>query len=380
MNGLLCLQFDKHGAATRAPSVVEIRDFGKIGSARIELTPFTILVGRNSTGKSYAAYLIWALRSAVFGLAPFNKNGISAPKWFRDYVKSVDSGMREPIELPAERLLPHYNKWLARHKDELVADLLSLDDAKIGQIRLHASGSVWLTPTESPPKWVKEGFDDWSKASNWIYSWTPRQPRSSSRDLSNGMVAGVPRADRADTLYRGAIEKLIVGKISSHWGTADYIPAARTGLVLALADIAAKSLHGYGAIEESAENRSKFTTPMRRFLSSLIRRTSFKGPSRHQDVADFLVKNIYGGELEVEGEGVPKFTYVTSAKDVRLPMHAVSSMISEVTPILAILKTHVNEALIIEEPEAHLHLSAQRYMARALVQLCNSGVPVALRA
>jgi hypothetical protein len=52
-------------------------------------------------------------------------------------------------------------------------------------------------------------------------------------------------------------------------------------------------------------------------------------------------------------------------------------MVTELTPIITILKkTSLSGGIVIEEPEAHLHLSAQRSMARAIARLVNAGVPV----
>lgn len=62
-----------------------------------------------------------------------------------------------------------------------------------------------------------------------------------------------------------------------------------------------------------------------------------------------------------------------------LPLHLASSMITELAPFLALLRSRNGfEALIFEEPEAHLHLSAQREMARALVKIVNLGIPVVI--
>ena len=40
---------------------LEVRDFGPIGRARVELRPLTVFVGPSNTGKSYLATLIYAL-------------------------------------------------------------------------------------------------------------------------------------------------------------------------------------------------------------------------------------------------------------------------------------------------------------------------------
>lgn len=58
-------------------------------------------------------------------------------------------------------------------------------------------------------------------------------------------------------------------------------------------------------------------------------------------------------------------------------MHLTSSLVSEITPIILFLQsTSPFGLMIIEEPEAHLHLEMQRKMAQAIVRLVNLGLPV----
>jgi hypothetical protein len=59
-----------------------------------------------------------------------------------------------------------------------------------------------------------------------------------------------------------------------------------------------------------------------------------------------------------------------------VPLHATSSLVTELAPFIVLLKGGLRGAVIFEEPEAHLHLDAQRVLARALVRLVNTGTPV----
>lgn len=47
------------------------------------------------------------------------------------------------------------------------------------------------------------------------------------------------------------------------------------------------------------------------------------------------------------------------------------------SPLLLVLKSGINfNAMIIEEPEAHLHPELQQKMARLLINMMNLGIPV----
>jgi ABC-type multidrug transport system ATPase subunit len=51
-------------------------------------------------------------------------------------------------------------------------------------------------------------------------------------------------------------------------------------------------------------------------------------------------------------------------------------MVTELAPISLLIRQARHRQFVIEEPEAHLHLSAQRDMARAIVRLVNAGANV----
>lgn len=75
--------------------------------------------------------------------------------------------------------------------------------------------------------------------------------------------------------------------------------------------------------------------------------------------------------------------YVTSypisagGSDKEIPLYVASSIVSEISPLLLVLKSGINfKAMIIEEPEAHLHPELQQKMARLIINMMNLGIPV----
>jgi len=83
------------------------------------------------------------------------------------------------------------------------------------------------------------------------------------------------------------------------------------------------------------------------------------------------------GKIEVSNDPVPSITYEPENTKISLPLHAASSMITELAPFMILMKQgYPIGQIIFEEPEAHLHLSAQRSMARALARLVNAGINV----
>lgn len=375
MANMISMQSGSNAEAPEGTSVLEVEAFGKIARAEISNAPLSVFVGKNNTGKSYIAYAMWAAWSGFFGLSPFRGKKISAPKWFKDEVNKACKGKPTSFKIEASRVARHYNTWLSRNKRELAQDLLSFDGADFGKLRFEFSGNIYLHCQKRPPNWVTQGqFKEWS-VSPWAFSWTEKLGSDSEQ---SSMVGSLQGDDLANVLYRVVLEKLINRDIRAVWRSATYLPAARTGLVLAIQDLAASSVGNIG-ISDKNSRRSRFTAPMREFLMALIRLTEHRRGNQYKNVGSFLRKSIFQGNLEIEGKGSPEFTYVTGDGHAKLPMHIVSSMISEMTPIVALLEnSYLGDGLIIEEPEAHLHLAAQREMARAIIRLVNSGLRVAV--
>ncbi len=315
------------------------------------------------------AALIWALRSGSLGTAPISSSKISAPDWFVDYVQNAHEQTLPPLEISGPQITPYVNAWPRENGNSLVRDLLSLESATIGLLELDLYGSIWLSPRSEGPPWARgETFKSFSYQS-WALAWNSTDPDQEHGGLIMGAVDG-----SAETLFPMIVEKLAMRSIYTHWGSTAYIPAARTGLVLALKELTSSSVGTLGLSSHDA-NRSRFSKPMINFLQTIIRDADGQETPASK-IADFLQDSIFSGQIGFKGKGSPTFYYKPSGTDTRLPMHAVSSMITELAPILSLMRGSRFDSIIIEEPEAHLHLSAQRCMARALVRLVNSGIPV----
>ena len=68
--------------------------------------------------------------------------------------------------------------------------------------------------------------------------------------------------------------------------------------------------------------------------------------------------------------------YHPTGTNTMLPMFIASGVVTELTPILLFLKNEKIETVLIEEPEISLHPQLQVEMARVLIRLVNSKIPV----
>ena len=132
-----------------------------------------------------------------------------------------------------------------------------------------------------------------------------------------------------------------------------------------------------------------------------LKNTSLNLPSMSEPVADYIlniggINNSKQGEfgsfvdfLEekvIEGSVVfddfqKKLKYKSNRTGLVSELHEASSMIAEISPLVAYLKFILpkkNSILFIEEPEAHLHPKVQVEMMKVFVDLAKSGVKVVM--
>lgn len=74
----------------------------------------------------------------------------------------------------------------------------------------------------------------------------------------------------------------------------------------------------------------------------------------------------------------PEFVYCPQGTKQNIRLSRASSMVSELTPVVLLMRGHLKpgDTFIIEEPEAHLHPAAQTQMAKTLAALVRAGVRV----
>ncbi len=97
-------------------------------------------------------------------------------------------------------------------------------------------------------------------------------------------------------------------------------------------------------------------------------------------VVDFLEEKVIEGSV-VFDELQKKLKYKSNRTGLVSELHEASSMIAEISPLVAYLKYILpkkNAILFIEEPEAHLHPKVQVEMMRIFVDLAKSGVKVVM--
>lgn len=334
----------------------------------MQLAPLTILVGKNNTGKSYVATLIWALRN-LRRLTSQNDARKSRPKWFVDFVDLSQPDLVRVLEIDQEKgedIVQHLNDLFKKGGSGFLSRVFAYTGFENTRVQLgHPKFKpfkvrVAILEETSRDDLFRETatftiFDDEQEIAEFHY------PLAHSKSSSFF----------ADTVF----DEIITGVIAGGPNNSDtiYIPAARTGLMLALGPLVAESLGN----KESTTSK-ELPQPLLAFLRRMARPYRHSRSRQFAKLASWLSENVAHGSIEThDGPGLTEFKYKPQGMEVELPLHATSSMITELAPFLVAMNNELRGShLIFEEPEAHLHLEAQRGMARAIARLVSTGTQV----
>jgi hypothetical protein len=340
---------------------LSVEDFGPIKSASVTLAPFTVFTGHNNTGKSYMASLIWAaLNSSTILNLPGALHG-PAFEAVDELVSNIRAGRKSVVEgSDWEKLIDWLNVALNDRSLGLVERILACADFRGPGCRITVSASV-------PPLRVRIRDLELPEERVGVIA----KLGTITSDASGRHFTFFVPPEPDETALEQSIRSVLIRSLARPFGPAVYIPSARTGLMFALKTLIA-SLFSLSA-DEDAESRSNLPLPVRLFLGD-VNYSRDQPEHEHYAIAKSIENNILNGQIIQSETGDFRFAFSPSAKP--LPLHATSSLITELAPFIVLLKGGLRGSVIFEEPEAHLHLDAQRVLARALVRLVNLGTPV----
>ena len=376
---------------------LNVKNFGPIEKAEIDLRPLTVFVGESNTGKTYLAALIYALHKNFGGISQFTWADF-ATSYF-DFTYRFRSRSQSQQEASEKEILEILEKLNTLGRPFKFSDL-----PQQATIRAQAR----LTDQEDFPDELIRCFDfeTVSKLIRFTGSQNNKMKVSLSIHDQNQTYWGFEVQDTGsgptitghinpDTVLLDARRKTEFDEIADVEGlfrnlrtrrlrTVDsyYLPAARSGIMqsrdlLATALIKRATRIGLDRLEVST-----FSGMIGDFLEQIVNYKERKRSSSSiHRVAEQLETELLEGRIEVKrptSEAYPKFLYRPDQAGEALRMSHSSAMVSELAPLVLFLRGIVEpgDLLIIEEPESHLHPDLQTKIAYILARLVRVGVHV----
>ena len=412
---------------------LKVSDFGPIAEADIELRPISVFVGPSNTGKSYLAVLIYALHQ-FFGAYASPPRDSGTLRNFRSHGLPFFHPIAK-MALPATDI-DHLHAWAATermriesasrsgtsppdsHLPAVVSDIVrralievrSLNDVlKEEIVRCFgfetSEGLVLYSPNGIKASTMHTVISNELGGGN-AYSYEigvakegttidPNIPDPVPFTISEHLPSpwflsppgevGHQRESSARinlTVFASAALSLSVGPLGR---PAHYLPADRAGVMHAH-QVAVRGLIA-GASRTAI--RPTLTMPVLSgvlgdFLEQLIDLGSVPAYRREfqesNDLAGLLEEGLMKGSVRVEHSEIeyPSFVYRPNNWQRDLPLMNSSSMVSELAPVVLYLRHVVRpgDTLIIDEPEAHLHPTAQVEFTRLLAGAVKAGIRV----
>ena len=390
----------KTSEISKHPNVeIAVKNFGPIAEARIDLRPLTVFVGPSNTGKTYFSTLIYALHGIFEGFSR-----LPLPETFRTLTKmsyGSQKGLSAAFKSSEQEVQDIVSKLETSGRPFTFSDLpqeirkLTAHSFKDSKFRGHdlevelrrcfdiASISELIQQTENQTNEMEVVLE----------------AREESQDLWNFNITKTAKSDSAVEGYLNENIVFLTGKENLGFEESlkhcpeifpgldlrkrerYYLPAARSGIMQSHRVIAS-SLVG-GATRAGLEPLAvpTFSGVIADFMQRLILHSETTEPDeRVTHLADTLESDVLMGQIlmkPVPG-GYPEFFYHPRQIEEEVRLNRVSSMVSELAPVVLFLRggIHPGDTLIIEEPEAHLHPGAQTEIALTLAGLVRAGVRV----
>jgi AAA ATPase domain len=340
---------------------------GQIDRGEVRIAPLMVFTGDNNAGKSYVMSLLWGViavgRDLLFqSEPPENESYKLCDQWLQAH-------WGEDVKLTHSDCQLFAN-WFS---DVLHQRRKKICDAVFGSDRVSLKSLRLL---------------DYQRDKTFSLKWDSGVA-SNSRFSARTDYVRFPLPQEAPSqasryrMVRYLTWNLIMGDLSAPLfqinqglnpvpkGEILYLPAARTGFIL-MRKVLASVMLGMGGGAELPLN-----LPTRRFLQRLLM-LNHSDHGKFADTAVELENEVMHGKILPDASPIPDYQYrPEGTKSEPLPLWLTSSLVTELAPFLMFLRSKEDfRSLIIEEPEAHLHLGLQSKLARILAELVNQGLPI----
>jgi len=383
-------------------------NFGPINKAEIRITPLTVIIGKNNLGKSYLTQLIHVLCSFLietgFGYletypyfwhsrfaSPREFLRIRKPYYF--HINYTENALKELKRKIRDKNIKDYDiidilsTKIMKDMSNIVEKQLTNKLEQIFGVRI--GNLVSLGTSQSRIDLI---FNDYFILRILITNKNRLRVDFVNSSEQKGkfeakIIPFISQLRKTKRITRIRIYEIIqefLNLLMISLTDSIYIPAGRAGLLESYDTVVAALVNLSSWAPLHGLTMSPIPGVASQFYNRLLSLEGTKGP--FANIADKL-KIILSGDIQLRKirgitSGAPRiyYTFKWKGETRRIEVIHAASMIKELCPLYLIMKEAVNpnSLLIVEEPESHLHPSAQCQLIEIFSTLVSNNVNVIL--
>lgn len=351
-----------------------VREFGKIKSARINISNFTVFIGENNSGKTKLMELIYGVLSWLSKFCPNigtkfvdNKFTVGGEE-IRKLIDSVNQQLKKEkqkiVQEIFNRNIPVEEIRLEIEEIDCWYEIIYVDESNLAEaykkgliLDSEMSYALRVDTLSNFIVGIKHSNDDQRILEKWKMEFSKNIPKTLVSQIVMGEVL-----ENLLGLGTGLGEELL------------FLPASRMGLMLLYKDYFGKNYEDKDRVVREKYNVN-ISQPMRDFLSFLLKYSYNELQAEENfELIKFIEDNLINGKLDESSEVT---IYKPKDSEVEVPLYLSSSMINELDPIVKMLTSFKEtKMLFYDEVETSMHPLKQLELVKLLNRLNNAGIKI----
>lgn len=354
---------------------IQVKELGAIKEAMIDLDkPLTIFCGPNNTGKTYLAFIIYALTRIKIGRSPLKIN----------IAQLIEKGFFE-LELDVNQMFDYKSKTISELKlnldtifgisEELAEQMFSnfeiLFDSDPEKCKMKIS-EIEIVENISANQ---NRFKLFKSKNSYLIRLEMIDGEDYSNILNNEMFELIISSIIANRMAFYPISNAVIFPVerNSIFTFSKELSLSRNILVEQMQKLSkGEKLSPFDFIQTSS-NRYPLAIRDGLNVSNDLQNIQ-KTKSEFFDIATEMEDKLLNGSLQITKEGDVQFVSIKN-KGKKLPIHMTASIVKTLSSLVFYLKyiAESRDLIIIDEPEMNLHPDSQIVLTRIFAKLLSKG-------
>lgn len=354
---------------------INVKNFGKIKSARVNIDNFTVFVGNNNSGKTQLMELIYAIIKKSSEMSP-----------------EVEVSRDEKIDVVhiGHKVIEDLNEWLNKYLRDNINKIIEetfnsnipIEEVSMEFKNIDRTYDIYFL-TDRTIEYLlanqmieQEILEEMiSNKEKYYGSFVLKKEDNGNMkgNISSRYSQGIP-LEWAERIELGGVLADIMGGRKSNSYNVLFLPASRMGLMLLYKYyFESNKKEQEEFVYEIDEDSKGLTKPVADFLSFLLRHIyTPRRAKENNELLEFIFTNLIDGRIKEQGETT---TYTPRGNEKEIPIFVASSMVNEVVPIIkALTDIRKVDFIFYDEVETSMHPLKQIEMVKLLNRLNNKGI------